>query len=389
MSESQITVANARRRFTRQDKSTINALDDVSFDVAAGEFLVLLGPSGCGKSTLLRTIAGLEHLDSGRIALGGTAVIDTGKRVNVPTEQRRLSMMFQSYALWPHMTVADNVAYPLRARRVSRSTIQASVQEVLASVGVGELARQYPGQISGGQAQRVALARALVAKDSIVLFDEPLSNVDAKVRERLRHEIARLHRESGFTAVYVTHDQEEALTLATRIIVMKDGRVCQSGTPQEIYDRPNSRYVARFMGSTNELLVTPTGQVVDGLAVVDSPIGPMRIDGPEPSPGPLTVFSRPEAWKINTGGVAVEEPNTWNGLIRQVVFLGSVSDITVEVNGLSVLVRSMDRRLRAGDKVRLSIDPRSLVCRPDDPAEAGSAPPRPELRVDRRVGAPR
>lgn len=229
---SQISVTRARRHFVRRDKSSVKALDDVSFEVKAGEFLVLLGPSGCGKSTLLRAIAGLEQLDSGAISLEGRTVVDTDRRIEVPTEKRGLSMMFQSYALWPHLTVTQNIAYPLKARKIEKAAIKDRVKEVLASVGISELESQYPGQISGGQAQRVALARALVSRDNIVLFDEPLSNVDAKVREHLRSEIAQLHRESGFTAVYVTHDQEEALTLATRIFVLRHGKIVQSGTPQ-------------------------------------------------------------------------------------------------------------------------------------------------------------
>jgi iron(III) transport system ATP-binding protein len=367
MGELQITVEGATRNFVRRDKSRVRALDNVSFEAQAGEFLVLLGPSGCGKSTLLRALAGLEQLDAGLISLGNRTVADSKRKIYVPTESRRLSMMFQSYALWPHMTVAQNVAYPLKARKIKRSEIGARVEEVLSRVGIEELAAQYPNQISGGQAQRVALARALVPKDEIVLFDEPLSNVDAKVRENLRWEIARLHRESGFTAVYVTHDQEEALTLASRICVMRQGEICQTGAPQDVYDRPNSRYVARFLGSVNELQASYSGGLCSGLCAVDSPVGRLQIDYPERKPGSLTVFSRPEAWKIHpvSSSVHATEPS-FRGVIRNVVFLGSVVDVNVDVSGTEIQVRSMDRQLRPGDEVDLSIASGSLVGRADE-----------------------
>ncbi|OLT16150.1 hypothetical protein BJF78_14730 [Pseudonocardia sp. CNS-139] len=248
-----IAVRGLTKRFRRRDGTQVNAVDGIDLDVAEGEFLVLLGPSGCGKTTLLRVLAGLEEVDAGRVELDGRVVDDPAVRVCVPTERRGLSMMFQSYALWPHMTVAENVAYPLTTRRVRRAERAARVRRVLDVVGIGPLAGQYPGQLSGGQQQRVALARALVAGDGVVLFDEPLSNVDAKVREQLRTEIARLHRELGFTAVYVTHDQEEALTLATRLLVLRDGRIAQSASPREVYTRPADLGVARFMGAGNEI----------------------------------------------------------------------------------------------------------------------------------------
>ncbi|MFD4351168.1 ABC transporter ATP-binding protein [Nocardia sp. NPDC058518] len=366
MTRTQISVTRARRHFVRRDKSSVKALDDVSFDVESGEFLVLLGPSGCGKSTLLRAIAGLEQLDSGAISLDGRTVVDTDRRIEVPTENRQLSMMFQSYALWPHMTVAENIAYPLKARNIKKAATKGRVNEVLASVGIPELESQYPGQISGGQAQRVALARALVSRDNIVLFDEPLSNVDAKVREHLRAEIAQLHRESGFTAVYVTHDQEEALTLASRIFVLRNGKIVQSGTPQDIYDRPNSRYVAQFMGSVNELTATYTGGSGEGPCSVETSLGRIEVEYPDRVRGALTVFSRPEAWAITRPDApsAVMGPR-FSGVIREVVFLGSVSDIRVDINGTDIVVRSTDRQFTRGDHVVVSIESGRLIGRPD------------------------
>ncbi|MCS5498258.1 ABC transporter ATP-binding protein [Cnuibacter physcomitrellae] len=371
----QIRIDGVRRQFVRRDKTTVRALDDISFSVEHGEFLVLLGPSGCGKSTLLRTIAGLEQLDAGSISLQGRAVVDPARGIDIPTERRRLSMMFQSYALWPHLTVSQNVAYPLKARGVKRGEISRRVSDVLAMVGIPELASQHPGQISGGQAQRVALARALVSRDEIVLFDEPLSNVDAKVRETLRAEIGRLHKASGFTAVYVTHDQEEALTLATRICVMRQGAVQQIGTPEDLYDRPNSRYVATFMGSINEMPATFDGTVVDGRAIVDTPLGRLPVDYPARQNGELVVFSRPEAWDARPAGSAgagrgIELP----GRVNSATFLGSFVDLRVFVSGHEILVRTMDRTIGAGDDIVLGISPDRLIGRVDDGAPVAEEP---------------
>jgi iron(III) transport system ATP-binding protein len=310
-------------------------VDDLTLEVDAGEFLVLLGPSGCGKTTLLRALAGLEGVQAGRIELDGRLVDDPAAGVCVPTERRGLSMMFQSYALWPHKTVAQNVEYPLTTRRIARTERAERVRSVLAAVGVGQLAGQYPGALSGGQQQRVALARSLVAGDGIVLFDEPLSNVDARVREQLRTEIRRLHAELGFTAVYVTHDQEEALTLATRLLVLREGRIAQSGPPAEVHLRPVDVGVARFMGAGNEI----AGVLRHG--VVTSAVGP--VEG-EPVPGvedgaEVVAFSRPETWTFDPPPAVV---NRWQGTLASTAFLGPMSEHTVTLPGeVSVRVRTL------------------------------------------------
>lgn len=273
-----VRVRDLRKRFRRADGTATAAVDDVSFDVNRGEFLVLLGPSGCGKTTLLRMIAGLETPDSGVIEIDGQPVYDHSRRLLVPPEKRRISMIFQSYALWPHMTVAQNVAYPLenRSEKLSRAEIAERVQASLDLVHIGNLSRQYPGQMSGGQQQRVALARALVAGNDLILFDEPLSNVDAKVREQLRAELVSMQRELGFAAVYVTHDQHEAMGLAHRIAVMGEGRFAQVGDPREIYHEATSRYVANFVGTSNELPGIVTELHPDGRATVRTDLGPVR-----------------------------------------------------------------------------------------------------------------
>lgn len=218
-----------------------------------GEFFVLLGPSGCGKTTALRCLAGLEIPDSGWISLDNTRVVEPQQGRFVAPQHRMLGMVFQSYALWPHMTVAQNVAYPLKARRYSRSARVQAVEDALTLVDLNAVAHRYPGELSGGQQQRVALARALAARPTLVLFDEPLSNLDAQLRIRLRQELRRVHHEVNYTAVYVTHDQDEALALADRIAVMRDGRIEQLGTPVQIFQHPETRFVAEFVGFDNFL----------------------------------------------------------------------------------------------------------------------------------------
>ena len=236
------------------------ALRDVSLQVEPGTFMVLLGPSGSGKTTLLRCLAGIERVAGGQIRIGASTV--ASDRVHVPPERRNLSMVFQDYALWPHLRVRDNVAFALRRHRVPRPDSQARTQAMLDRVGLGRLADRYPNELSGGEQQRVALARALVAETGLVLCDEPLSNLDADLRERMRVEISSLVRESGATAVYITHDQAEAFALADQVGVLQSGRLIQSGKPEEIYTRPASPFVARFTGLSGELPVRVTGEPI-------------------------------------------------------------------------------------------------------------------------------
>ena len=238
------------------------ALRDVSLSVEAGTFLVLLGPSGSGKTTLLRSVAGIERISSGRILLGDTAVADG--RAHVPPDRRDLSMVFQDYALWPHLTVRDNVAFALRRRKLSRSQCRERAITMLDRVGLGPLAARYPNELSGGEQQRVALARALVADTGLILCDEPLSNLDADLRERMRVEISSLVREAGATTMYITHDQAEAFALADRVGVLERGNLVQVGTPEEVYTQPASPFVARFTGLSGEFTVRILGAEGDG-----------------------------------------------------------------------------------------------------------------------------
>src|SRR5580692_5031194 len=232
------------------------AIDGVSFAVPAGEIVVLLGPSGCGKTTTLRCVAGLEHPTDGEISIAGRLVSSPARGVLVPPRLRDLGMVFQSYAVWPHMTVRQNVVYPLKHRKVSRTDAAKRVDEVLELVGLSEYAERPVVALSGGQMQRVALARSIVYRPQLLLLDEPLSNLDAKLRLRLRDDLRVILKQTGMTALYVTHDQAEAVVLGDRIGVMRDGKLLQMGSPDEIYNRPADLFVANFTGATNELTGT-------------------------------------------------------------------------------------------------------------------------------------
>jgi iron(III) transport system ATP-binding protein len=250
---SRVKIEGLTKRF--DGKPPTVAVDDLTLEIAQGEFLVLLGPSGCGKTTTLRCLAGLESADEGVLTFGEQRVFDRGSKLNLTPDRRSIGMVFQSYALWPHMTVRKNIAYPLRARKLRQGLAGGWVEEMAAVVDCSELLDRYPGQLSGGQQQRVALARGLVARPDLVLFDEPLSNLDARLREQVRNELAELHHRLGFTAVYVTHDQSEALALGDRLAIMRHGRIEQLGTPREVFASPASEYVAGFIGMGNRLEV--------------------------------------------------------------------------------------------------------------------------------------
>jgi iron(III) transport system ATP-binding protein len=242
-----LSVTRLRKVFA----GVIAAVDDVSFDIAPGEIVVLLGPSGCGKTTTLRCVAGLEHPTSGTIAIGGAIVSDPTRGMLLPPRQRNIGMVFQSYAVWPHMTVWQNVAYPLRHRRVARGEIGRKMAKVLDLVGLADYAQRPVVSLSGGQMQRVALARSLVYRPQLLLLDEPLSNLDAKLRLRLRDDLRRIIKQTGVSALYVTHDQAEAVVLGDRIGVMRAGKLLQMAPPNEIYNRPADLFVANFTGASN------------------------------------------------------------------------------------------------------------------------------------------
>ncbi|WP_224389471.1 ABC transporter ATP-binding protein [Pseudonocardia sp. ICBG1293] len=372
----------------------MNAIDDVSFAMRPGEFVVLLGPSGCGKTTLLRAIAGLETPDSGSIRIGATTGFCAAQGIAVPPEKRRISMVFQSYALWPHMTAFANVAYPLQCRRgsrVSRAELGERVRRALGLVGVGDLERSYPGQMSGGQQQRVALARALVSNDELVLFDEPLSNVDAKVREQLRGELSSMQRELGFSALFVTHDQTEAMELADRIAVLDRGRIVQFATPREIYHRPATRYVATFVGAMNELAGTVSA--VDGDdVVVRTPAGRVvgRAGGVAVRPGDeVTTMWRPERGRVR-GADAAPGPgdagptppvNRWPADVTATRFVGAHTEYRLRIGDTDARVWHPRGDLAATGPATVSVGaddvivlPAGQADGPGDPAPAGDRP---------------
>lgn len=341
-----LSVRDLHKQFHRKNGDVVRAIDDVTLDVAQGEFLVLLGPSGCGKTTLLRSIAGLERPDSGTIAVQGKTVYDAAVRKNLMPEHRDLGMIFQSYALWPHMSVSNNVAYPLQARSKSlgKAAIKEKVHRILGLMGLEHLADQFPSQLSGGQQQRVALARALVGGRRLILFDEPLSNVDAKVRETLRRELKAMQAELGFSGVYVTHDQTEAMELADRIAVIHNGKVEQLATPEELYYRPVSRYVADFIGAAN--LVDAKVVSVDShdTVTLESPFGRIVAPGSGFAVGQdVVAMVRPERCFVS-----VEEPsgpNVWKVELGRRVFYGSHLEVDVKLPGAQARSWVADRAI--------------------------------------------
>lgn len=352
-----IKVAALEKVFTRVGGEVVTAVDHVDLEVQPAEIVTLVGPSGCGKTTLLRCIAGLEVPTSGSISIDGRVVYDSVARTFIPPERRGISMMFQSYALWPHMTVEKNVGYPLAQRKTSRSVIRQRVREILDVVGIGDLGEQMPGALSGGQQQRVALARSLIVEPKVVLFDEPLSNVDAKVREKLRIEILEMHRKLDFAALYVTHDQEEAMQMGQRLAVVERGQLAQVGTPKSIYDHPCSRYVANFVGRINEwdgvLHSRADSLVVEADGIAMSVVPDNVVEGCMPG-APVTAIVRPEAIKLSTQGAATFG-NAFPGEVRAAMFVGSHSEYVVEVGGRAVVVWSSEPlEIAEGERVMVS-----------------------------------
>jgi iron(III) transport system ATP-binding protein len=338
------------------------ALDKVSLTAGAGEFLVLLGPSGSGKSTLLRVLAGIERADEGQVVLGDTLVADG--HLHVPPERRGLGMVFQDYALWPHLTVADNVAYPLRRKRFNRQEVTDRVGGALEQVGLAGYAKRYPSELSGGEQQRVALARALVARPGLLLFDEPLSNLDADLRERLRVEIATLARDSGATVVYITHDQAEAFALADMIGVLERGRLVQFGRPEEIYLRPANPFVARFTGLAADLPGTVAR--VDGEFVVVE-AGERRLRarsiGRVESGDSARVLVRPAATRIAPRSAPGD--GALGGTIVDVAYRGRGYDHVVSTpEGLLSAVFD-ERAWARGTEVCVVLDPEGCIAHGD------------------------
>jgi len=359
-------VENLRKLYRAAGHAEVRAVDDISFGIARGRFLTLLGPSGCGKTTTLRCLAGLERPDGGRIVLDDTVVSDAGAGVFVPASERGIGMVFQSYAIWPHMTVFENVAFPLRvarARRCGRAEIERRVGEALDLVHLGGFAARPATALSGGQQQRLALARGIVHEPKILLLDEPLSNLDAKLREQMRIELKRLQARLGITTVYVTHDQSEALALSDEIAVFEAGRIAQRGSPQEIYRAPKSRFVADFIGSANFIAGEAGAPGRDGLTAVATPHGAFLCPfaGPVEPGTPVLIAARPEdlALTIRHPGADL---NVMTGRIAYRVFLGELIDYIVEHGAGEIRVRAQpDCDFAVGEAVFVAVPPAKCV----------------------------
>jgi len=323
-------VASVELRGLTKRYGATAVVDDVSLKIDHGSLICLLGPSGCGKTTTLRLIAGFIEPSEGEILVGGRLLSSPKK--TLPPEQRSMSMIFQSYALWPHMTVAENVAYGLRLRKMENDTIKKRVAGMLSTIRLESLAGRYPGELSGGQQQRVSLARALIVEPETLLLDEPLSNLDANLREEMRFEVRRLHDQYRYTTVYVTHDQSEAMTTADLIAVMNAGKIEQLGTPEEIYNRPRSEFVARFIGTSNII----RGKNVDASHIAFGN-AKLRYSETKPTPGGETSVSiRQHDIRLSTAPVAGTENVVQGKVIRQ-VFLGNSRDYMVEIAGGTLL----------------------------------------------------
>ena len=347
----------------------VRALRGVSFEVAQGQLFTLLGPSGCGKTTTLRCIAGLEQPSTGQIAINDRIVFSAADGTFVSPERRRIGMVFQSYAIWPHMTVAGNVKYPLAAE-LSRKERAAKVDEILRRLGLGDLADRLAPNLSGGQQQRVALARALVAQPQVLLLDEPLSNLDAKLREQMRFELKALHESLDITTVYVTHDQEEALALSDRIGLMHEGAQLEVGTPADLYLRPAHRITADFLGMANFIpaRVQRSGNQPGEEMLVESPIGSFvaRRSVEWEQGAAALLFFRPENVDILDGdGPAGCATNHGAGVVERVIFLGNSADVILRCGATAVRVRAHPARIpAAGRNVGFFVAAESCVVFP-------------------------
>lgn len=343
-----------------QGHSSGLAVDDVSFEVQPGEFFTLLGPSGCGKSTTLRCVAGLEQPTAGRVEIGSQVVYDSAARVNLPAHVRDYSMVFQSYAVWPHLTVFENVAFPLRVQRRSKADIREQVTQALSLVGLEETSDRSATLLSGGQQQRVALARAIVKNAKLLLLDEPLSNLDAELRLEMRRELRTLQQQLGMTTIYVTHDQDEALNLSDRIALMRRGKVVELGKPQDLYLRPSDPFTARFIGQVDLVrcrVVSRRGEQVTLQSPFSAPIIAKAVDARVSEGDDVELLIRPEHIEIqrsDSGPGAATGENRLHGRVVETQFSGKLQECGVSVEGHVVRVQTLSREMfNVGDVVGL------------------------------------
>ena len=349
-----IELRNLDKRF-----GTTHVVKSLNLDISDREFLVLLGPSGCGKTTTMRMVAGLEQPSSGEILFDGVRIND------VPTQLRDVAMVFQNYGLYPHMNVFDNIAYPLKLQKYPMDERKGLVDRAAARVGLQPFLARMPRELSGGQRRRVALARAIVRNPVVFLMDEPLSNLDAKLREKMRFELKKIQRELGITTIYVTHDQSEALALSHEIAVMRSGRIVQLGTPRQIYETPNSEFVADFVGTINFVKATVRSiDAVSGTMVVDSEIGVIKVPminhfhvGEE-----VQVCVRPEDIHLSDSTPPVDHGNHYLGTVFAKIFLGEVLDFQVQVNDKVMLARvHPSQKTPVGAPIHIVVDPTNFI----------------------------
>ena len=366
---SNVTLIDLTKRFRSLDGSgEVLAVDDVNLEVKTGELVTILGPSGCGKTTTLRMIAGFEYPTSGSILIGDKDV------AKIPPNKRGLSMVFQSYALFPHLSIYENVAYGLRVQKLPASEIRERTERALDLMQLTTMAKRYPSQVSGGQQQRIALARAIVIEPSVLLFDEPLSNLDAKLREYMRDELRKLQKRLGITSLYVTHDQSEAMAISDRVVIMKEGRIRQVGTPREIYAFPQSRFVADFMGKANFLEVEVLGIDgesaridIGGKAFIVPRAGKVR-----PNSGSALLVVRPEALRLISLSNA-ENEIPLRGCIDRFTYFGNIARYEVSTENGPLLIESYNPEASSifeeGDNVGVMIDFESVRLLPPENKE--------------------
>lgn len=347
------------------------AVKDFSLDIRDGESIVLLGQSGCGKTSTMRCVAGLEEPDSGVVTIGGRDVFNGQNRTNIPANKRNVGMVFQSYAVWPHMTVLDNVSFALKMRKVPGDQVKRKALETLEIVGLAHMADKGASLLSGGQMQRVALARSLAMEPNVMLLDEPLSNLDARLRDGLRVELRRLQLELGLTSIYVTHDQSEALALADRIAIMQDGRIAQLATPVEIYRSPASASIAKFLGVSNVFAITASSTVPGRVSLRDYALD-VHTASNIPTGDDLSICIRPEDLRVVRTDV-VDEPNSWAGVVEVAVFQGSYVRCTVRLDaGPMVEVLSYEvgaQALLRGVRVGVKANPQDIQILPGNVTE--------------------
>lgn len=368
-----LTIENLSTVYQSPSSKPVLAARDINFSVPKGRLFTLLGPSGCGKTTTLRSIAGLERPTEGVITAGKRVVFSGASNIFVPPNRRQFGMVFQSYAIWPHMSVFENAAFPLRVRRkrTPEKEIQDKVMRMLDAVSLDHVAGRQATQLSGGQQQRLALARALVMEPELLLLDEPLSNLDAKLREKMRFELKKIQRELGITTIYVTHDQSEALALSHEIAVMNQGAIVQIGSPRDIYERPANLFVADFIGSTNFI----TGVVRDTSDpgfIVDSQIGTLsaaRAAGITTG-ARVSLSIRPEDLRLSETAPAETNHTVLTGTVTAKVFLGECVDFKIQINDVELLARSHPSvHTHVGEKIFMSIDPSKCTILADAPPE--------------------